>query len=463
MSPLAGTFRIRREARHKPMNRYTELPGTRIQSPTRRSLMRASLGVAAWHSLSRNACAQKDAASSGDNNSSNTSENANAGLRRRGVLVGGLIGDALGGPLEFSSASAAQKGTADVRSWDLTPLTNAQLEELGNSLPMRNYKSLRPSTAPYGPWRPSAPLGTLTDDSRHKIVLLQALRHSQASGKPLSRQAIAKSFVDFRPAHDAPGISAERLDALNEEGFREYRYASRWLLGERDLSRAKPVGRLWAGVNNCSGQMMFPPLAAAFAGDPEAAYRATYQLDFIDTSFARDMTAALNAGLAAALSKDLDSSNHRERWDVFFEAMRDTDPFELRKVPFAGRQLDRWLDRCEQWLTEAAGVPAKLFEILETKAEPKFWWDAHFTLIVPICILRLCKYHPLAAMHLTLDFGHDSDSYAQVLGCMIGAIHGESIFPAPIRVAVTKTLRTDYNESIDEWLTCLDNVTIEEF
>ncbi|MFN3189402.1 MAG: ADP-ribosylglycohydrolase family protein [Aureliella sp.] len=417
----------------------------------RRSMLKAALGSTALAALPRASLAKQAAAP------------VTVSERKRGLLLGGLIGDALGGPLEFSSKAPSEKGTADARSWMESPIAEERLEELARTLPMRDYVMLRAGTAAYGPWRPSAPLGTLTDDSRHKMVLLQALRRSQAKSQPLSRKAIAESFIEFHPAPDAPGIQPDQLAALNEEGFREYRYASRWLLGERDLERAKPLERLWAGVNNCSGQMMFPPLAAAFAGEPELAYQATYQLDFIDTPLARDFTAALNAGLAAALSPELSESAPSERWQALFTAMSETDPFEISQVPFAGRQLNRWMDRCDQWLEEAAGVPFKLFKILETKGQPEYWWDAHFTLIVPICVLRLCKFNPLAAMHLTLDFGHDSDSYAQVLGCMIGAVHGPEVFPKPIREAVSNTLRTDYNESIDLWLESLESITIEEF
>ena len=98
-----------------------------------------------------------------------------------------------------------------------------------------------------------------------------------------------------------------------------------------------------------------------------------------------------------------------------------TDPFRFRDVPFAGRQLDRWLDLSDSIVQRARGCPATMYRLLEQEGKPVYYWDAHFTLLVPLTMLKACRFNPLAAMHLTLDFGHDTDSYAQVLGAMIGA------------------------------------------
>lgn len=69
---------------------------------------------------------------------------------------------------------------------------------------------------------------------------------------------LAEEYLRFTPI-EGQQPNAE-LATLNEEGFREYVYAARWLLGERDLSVAKPVERLWAGIDTCAGQMLLPPL-----------------------------------------------------------------------------------------------------------------------------------------------------------------------------------------------------------
>ena len=153
-----------------------------------------------------------------------------------------------------------------------------------------------------------------------------------------------------------------------------------------------------------------------FPGDPEAAYRATFELDFVDSPMARDFCSALNAGLAAALSPKLDSTINSERWSALLGAMTNTDPFRMKEIPFAGRPLDKWLSLAKKLADEAGGSPAELFRRLEDDGKPVYWWDAYFTLLVPLSVLHFCKFDPLASMHLCLDFGHDTDSYAQVLG-----------------------------------------------
>ena len=378
--------------------------------------------------------------------------------RAHGLLLGGMIGDALGGPVEFSTEGPAATGLAGLRDWpDTRQIQHSDLEELAASLPIQGYETLRPDPAPYGPWGKASPVGTVTDDTRHKIVLMRALRAASKKERPVTTSDIAKEFLDFAPG-SPPGLTADEIRKLNDEGFREYRLASRWLLGERDLSKARPIERLWGGINNCSGQMMFPPLAILFSGDPELAYKQTYELDFIDAPQARDFTSALNAGVAASLGEKFVNASEERRWSEIFRAMEETDPYGLQEIPFAGRPLLKWLSKAEELADKALGSPKRLYRLLETDGKPEYWWDAHFTLLVPLAILRFCDYSPLAALHVTLDFGHDTDSYAQVLGCLIGAIHGVKVFPPAIVKAVQETMQTDYGENIESWIHILEAV-----
>ena len=56
-------------------------------------------------------------------------------------------------------------------------------------------------------------------------------------------------------------------------------------------------------------------------------------------------------------------------------------------------------------------------------------------------------------------WGHDTDSYPQLAGAFIGALHGEEIFPTDARIAVEKQLLTDYGENLDEWQKVLDQAS----
>ena len=163
------------------------------------------------------------------------------------------------------------------------------------------------------------------------------------------------------------------------------------------------------------------------------------------------MAAAIVAGLAAVLGSCADKETEQDRWRRLLQTMRDTDPYGYAEVPFVGRPLKRWLDTAERFAQRAGGRPARLFELLEDEGRPLYWWDAHFTLLVPLAVLHFCEFDPLASLHLTLDFRHDTDSYAQLLGTMVGAVHGEQIFPVEMRQTVGERLIADYGEDLAEW------------
>ena len=364
-----------------------------------------------------------------------------------------------GGPVEFGSGTDVDQVLPNTRAWPADRRWNeAEAQRLAESLTLHSYQTLRPDPAPYGPWAREAAAGTITDDSRHKIVLMRTMKLvAERDAFPLTPEHLAQQFLEFCPqAGQAP---EGELAELCAEGMRQYRYAARWLLGERDLTRARPLERLWAGTDNCSGQMLLPPLAAVFPGDPSAAYLAAFAIDFVDAPLARDMAAALVAGLAAVLDQNLDGSSPARRWQVLLQAMRDTDPFAIAEVPFAGRPLLALMDQAEQIAEAAAGRPGELFRRLEEEGRPQYWWDAHFTLLVPLAVLHFTDFDPLAALHLTLDFRHDTDSYAQVLGCWVGAVCGEEVFPESLRHPVALRLAADYSESIDAWQQLLQQLS----
>ena len=375
--------------------------------------------------------------------------------RLRGLICGGFLGDAIGGPVEFGSGPQVEAVLPRTRSWSPERKCTAdERHKLAETLPLLSYETLRPGVESYAQWRAQSPAGTVTDDSRHKIVLLRTLAAALSSGQlPVTRQQLAQQYVDFVPRIGEPMTPSER--ELCEDGLQEYRYAARWLLGVRDETQARPVERIWAGIDTCSGQMMLLPLAAAYPGRPEAAYRAAYAIDFIDAPGARDFAASLVAALAAVVDPALDMEPIAARWNTFWKALRETDPLRLAQVPFAGRPLHRWLDMAHSLAERADGRPATLFKLLETEGVPVYWWDAHFTLLVPLALLKFCEHDALAAMHLILDFGHDTDSYAQVLGAIAGAVHGESLFPAAMRAAVTERLKIDYQEDPTVWFDTL--------
>lgn len=365
----------------------------------------------------------------------------------RGLLVGSLIGDALGVPIEFKPPQEIRSWMPAARKWPERRRVDASLRrQLADSLRLLSNESLRPTAEPYGLWMANAPAGAISDDSRMKIVLMRAMRRA-GTRNDFNRKDIAHAFRDFRPVQDQdPG---PQLSPLIAEGLREYRRAADAILEPDD---AVPLERLWGGVDNCSGQMMFPPLAAIDAGDPVAAYRACYRYNFVDTGAAKDIAAAINAGLAAVLDPTVIRRPEKQRWQRLLSAMRDTDPLGYGDVPFVGRRLHHWMELAESIAQRSERKPAMAYRMLESEGKPVFYWDAHFTFLVPLTMLHLCDFDPLAAMHLTLDFGHDTDSYSQLLGAMIGAVHGRGLFSGALADPVLDHLRIEYGESIDQWV-----------
>lgn len=380
----------------------------------------------------------------------------NASLDRcAGLLWGSLIGDAMGGPLEFANSQQRKGHVVDCRSWPRTKRINkSTISDIAARATLMSYAVVRPDPAPYGPWVQEAPAGTVTDDSRFKIMLVRAIRRARSEGRSaLSRSDIAREIAQFAPRTDQAMDSRTRQ--LLEEGLREYRYAARWVLGERDPKTALPLDRLWAGVATCAGQMMLLPLALVHAGRPEQAYRASFDLNFVDAPAAKDIVSALIAGLASVLGERGDSLTIRQRWTTLEDTMRSVDPLRFSDVPFVGRPLHRWMDLADSIVDKAKGQPAVAYRLLETEGRPVYYWDAHFTLLVALTLLKLVDYNPMAALHMAIDFGHDTDSYAQIIGAMAGAVVGTQAFPQAMRDTVAERLKQDYGETVDQWLPLL--------
>ena len=126
------------------------------------------------------------------------------------MLIGSLIGDALGGPVEFAESPRVASILPDARHWkDERRLDAKARKELTESLRLHSYEKLRPETAPYGPWVAHAPAGTLTDDSRHKIVYLRALRSLLSrGGNRVQQKDVARELIKFQPHTDHPSHAA---------------------------------------------------------------------------------------------------------------------------------------------------------------------------------------------------------------------------------------------------------------
>ena len=375
--------------------------------------------------------------------------------RIRGLLAGSLIGDALGGPVEFQDASEVAKLANPPKRWTVgEKLSAAELAAARSRLCLRPYAPLRPEPGSYAHWTKDAAAGTVTDDSRHKMVLFHALRKARAADRwPISRRDLAQAYLDWE--RESVVSRRPEYQELSADWLDEWQKPARWILGERDTRKALPPERMWTGLPTCCGQMTSLPLAGLFPGKPEKAYLAAWALGFFDNGTGRDLNAALVAGLATALSLPPPLTLSRtggNSWRPVLAAMRETDPYQYGDVRYTVRPVEQWLRFSRQAVDGCENEPAKLFTILESKFASTIKWQAEVPFVVSLSLLMLCPDRPLAALQLSIEWGHDTDSYAALTGAFIGARYGAEIFPEKMRNIVSARLEADYEEDIDEWL-----------
>jgi hypothetical protein len=173
-----------------------------------------------------------------------------------GLLIGSAIGDAAGGPLEFVKPPLRSYWTTTKKT-----ITGKGIAALADSFKLRSYPK---NAEPFAQWEPSAAAGTITDDTRFKIILFNTLKNYH--GK-LDRENFAEEVLNF--GNRIPGKYKPWFD----KWIIEIAYATRWVLGERE--NAYPPQRIWGGIPTMAGQMPFLPVAALYPHNARNAYLKT--------------------------------------------------------------------------------------------------------------------------------------------------------------------------------------------
>ena len=351
-----------------------------------------------------------------------------------GMLMGSAIGDAAGGPVEFVDPPLRSVWTSGQLR-----ITREGIEALGELFKLRPYPK---DVEPFAQWEPYGPEGTITDDTRFKLILFNTLKNFNGE---LNQHNFARSVMGFR--EELP----EKYRDDYDRWIPEIAYATEWALGERE--NAYPVERIWGGIPTMEGQMPFLPIAALNPQDPEWCYLKSYELGYFDIGIAKDINSALVAGLARALQADGD-------WKSFEEAMRTVDPYKYNEVLYVDRQLIKWLNLAHHLVDQADGHIAKLFALLEENLETTYWWETWVPIVVVLACAEIVDYHPLAAMQLMIEFGHDTDSYAQVMGAVMGAIHGIEVWPEEMRNTVNRRMKEQFMQNVDDWMILVNKYKI---
>ncbi len=322
--------------------------------------------------------------------------------RIEGSIIGSLYGDALGGPIEFQQL-------------------------MKNDLLLRDYQKLKSA---YAAWRDFAPAGTITDDTRHKIIFFNALKDK----KQLNKKNLAKSYVRF--------LSKTKYRSLASIWLREYVQAARWSIYE-DIKTGKPSSLLFNGQRNASGLLALIPLATLYPANPEKTYLKCIEINFLDTSSAVD----LNCSLIAALSSLFAEHANLNR---YISTLKNNDPLNLSSTHFVKREVEILLARIEQLVSN--NYDSKKFkEKLMDSLNMKYGWEDHVVFSVVLSYLLKNKNNLEQAIYDIIYFGKDTDTYLQLACAIIGAIQGLDFFQKTEVDKIKNRLVLDYGVSVESW------------
>jgi len=344
-----------------------------------------------------------------------------------GCMVGSAIGDSFGAVVEFRSAE------------DLKRITGG--DWVGELLP---FSEVFPALHPFGCWEACPPRGTGTDDTRNNHIFAECVIRNRGFA---NSHLLAIEYVErYR---DREEYYPSHADLAEQHLRHRYEWACAYL-GMQDLPPGSETPIINAPGND------FPTLhgliSLAFAGllyrgDPEAAYRKAFELDFFDLGYAKDATAMLAAMVSAALG----GATGREA----VEAGLNTDPFGYGDGRVMGNRLRRFVD-----LAEHAETDRWLVDALAQEVGPLHAFDPIDVLGVPAAALWHADGDPvrtiaMAANDRNLDADgrfvslRDVDCTGGVAGALAGAVNGVEAFPDDWVADVVRANRNLYGIDIE--------------
>ena len=290
-----------------------------------------------------------------------------------GCLIGGAIGDALGRPVE--------------------------------SRPPDRVRLTSPSgLADFQPWHgwTSGPKGTFTDDTQLSIVVAEWLIASgtaEPEGADLAER-ICTWLPEGRGVGAATRAAARRL--INGEPWWQAGTPS---AGNGAAMRAAPIGLRFAGQANDMRHV------ATMASIPTH----------------RDWTAVASAVVhAAAVGLCLSATAEALEPEAFLQLLGESvsdlqlPTLVLRSAPEVRRTLVQQIAEVHHW----AGRPTN--DVFD-----HFFNGAYVMETIPVVLWSFLEFRddPERALAEVVMGGRDADTNAAMLGNLLGALHGESVFP----------------------------------
>ncbi|MBL8164522.1 MAG: ADP-ribosylglycohydrolase family protein [Anaerolineae bacterium] len=301
-----------------------------------------------------------------------------------GCMLGGAIGDALGGPVELWT-------TEKIR------------ETYGN---LDRFVPYDRAPSHHGQFRSES--GVYTDDTRLKHLLCQAIFN--AGGKPRPGDVghlLAQAY------HSAP-------DDLHQGFVEEYYLKAIW-------GRDKVI---FSGEPTNGAIMANSPLGLICACRPDEAYQLGFDLAFFTDGHAKTAAAMLVAAIAEAMRPNA-------AVDSIIEAARTAHLRFARR-----REGDHWhhtpwrYDPNLKFLDQALEIARRerdVFAIREPLMNLLEWGhlfsESVHTLVVALSMFVAADGDLRQSIIGAVMYGRDKDSYASVVGALAGAFHGADAIP----------------------------------
>jgi ADP-ribosylglycohydrolase len=319
-----------------------------------------------------------------------------------GCLVGSAIGDAFGAVLEFADADRVRRIAG--KDW------------FDRFLPYAEDHTPHP----WGVWEAAAPRGAGTDDTRINELFVECvIRNHGFVNAPFLAMEYIERYRDrerYYPRHAA----------LAEEHLSWFLARACERLGMRTLPSGKPIEPEKAP--SLMGLISLAPAGLLFCGEPEKAYRAAYELDFVDIGCAVDATAMLAAMVSAALGGGVEPAQILRR-------ALDLDPMAhgaSRPMAAALRACLRIADEAtdEQDLIRRLAAQVKDLDVFHPAdalgvAAAAFYFtggDPVRTIVVAANDRDVDAQGRLVKLR-------DVDCTASVAGALVGALRGVEAFP----------------------------------
>jgi ADP-ribosylglycohydrolase len=322
-----------------------------------------------------------------------------------GCLLGGAIGDALGGPVEH---------------W-----TPEQIRETYGGNLDRFVPYDRPPSH-HGQFGEGERIGAYTDDTRLKHLLCKAIFN--AEGKPRAGDLV---HVLAEAYHHAP-------DAMHEGFVEEYYMKAIW--GRDKL--------IFGGEPTNGAIMANSPLGLITACRPDEAYQLGFDLAFFTDGHAKTAAAMMVAAIAEAMRP-------QATVDGVIEAARGAHLRFARR-----REGDHWhnetwrYDPNLKFLDEALTIARQerdVFALHEPLVNLLEWGhlfsESIHTLVVALSMFVAAQGDVKQAIMGAVMYGRDKDSYASVSGALCGALRGvDTIPPEWIQPVIAANLEVDMHE-----------------